>query len=180
MSMKAIRKRGALNSIVTQLIVSALSAACILATTANGSVTFTGTGPGNDFGETNNATAMFDLSISGTITSLVVTLSNTATYTPNDLPDILTGVFFTLAGNPTLTRISGALNAGSVVVENATNVVIVGNDIGGSWTYKTGLGGAPRGANQGISSAGFNLRATSSPALRSPATARSPTAAAVD
>jgi hypothetical protein len=70
-------------------------------------VTFSGSDVGNDSGETNKASATFDLSVLGTTTNLVVTLANTAVYTPNDDPDILTAVFFTLAGNPTLTRISG-------------------------------------------------------------------------
>ena len=127
------------------------------ATSTQASVTYTGSFLGNDSGETNSASAEFGLSISGSTTNLVVTLSNLATYQPNDLPDILTAVFFTLAGNPTLTKISGVLNAGSVGVENGTNLTIAGGVIGGSWTYKSGLSGAPGGATQGISSAGFGL-----------------------
>jgi hypothetical protein len=140
---------------------SALAAAALVFATApaKAAVTYSGSGlaNSNSAGETNTATATFDLSIAGTTTNFVVTLSNTAAYIPNDNPDILTGVFFTLAGNPTLTRISGVLNAGSVAMENGTNLTIAGVVVGGSWTYKAGLSTAPGGANQGISSAGFNI-----------------------
>jgi hypothetical protein len=129
----------------------------VLAPPAEAAITFSVSAPGNDSGETNAASVTFDLSISGPITNLIVTLSNDATYIPNDLPDILSGVFFTIAGNPTLTRLAGNLASGSGVVAAGTNVTIVGTDIGGSWTYKSGLSGAPGGANQGISSAGFGL-----------------------
>lgn len=142
-------------------LLSALALAALVFATApaKAAVTFSGSGlaNSNSAGETNTATATFDLSISGTTTNLVVTLSNTAVYTPNDDPDILTAVFFTLAGNPTLTKISGVLNAGSGAVENGTNLTVAGGVIGGSWCYLGGLTNAPRGANQGISSAGFNI-----------------------
>src|SRR6266851_6673091 len=87
-------------------------------TSANAAVTFNGTAAGNGAGQTNAATVTFALSISGTTTDLIVTLTNLGTYKPNDPPDILTGVFFTIPGDPTLTKISGVLAAGSVGVEN--------------------------------------------------------------
>jgi hypothetical protein len=129
----------------------------VLATPAGAAITFSASGPGNDSGETNAASVTFDLSISGPVTNLIVTLSNDATYTPNDVPDILGAVFFSITGNPTLTRISADLASGSSVVSAGTNVTIVGTDVGGSWTYKSGLSGAPGGASQGISAAGYGL-----------------------
>jgi hypothetical protein len=126
-------------------------------TPANAAVTFRGSAPGNDPGETNSATATFALSVSGTTTNLVITLANTAMYKPNDGPDILTSVFFTLAGDPMLTRVSGLLNAGCCVVESGTNLTIAGGVIGGSWAYAASLWGAPGSANEGISSAGCSL-----------------------
>ena len=135
----------------------AIALCCIAVPPANASVTFDGSFIANDSVNTNKASVDFNLTISGTITQLVVTLSNDATYTPDDQPDILTAVFFTLAGNPTLTRVSGLLAPGSGGVENGTNLTVAGGVIGGSWTYKSGLSGAPGGANQGISSAGFGL-----------------------
>ena len=35
---------------------------------------------------------------------LIITLSNTASFDPNDSADILTGIFFQMAGDPALTR----------------------------------------------------------------------------
>jgi hypothetical protein len=51
---------------------------------------YTGTAPGNDAGETNSASVISNLFVSGTTTNLIVTLTNTALYKPNDPPDILT------------------------------------------------------------------------------------------
>lgn len=140
-----------------KFIVALALAAFVFATTpAKAAVTFSGSAPGNNLpGETNSATVVFDLSVSGTTTDLVVTLSNTAGYNPNDSPDILTAVMFTIAGNPTLTRISGVLDSGSTAVESGTNLTIASGHIGGSWVYQNSLSGAPGGANEGISSAGL-------------------------
>src|SRR5258708_7356641 len=77
-----------------------ISALVFVATPAKSAVTFSGTGPGNNAGETNSASVTFSLSISGTATNLLVTLTNLATYKPNDPSDILTAVFFSLAGDP--------------------------------------------------------------------------------
>ncbi len=115
-----------------------------------------GPGPGNDVGETNSASVVFNLSVSGMTTNLIVTLTNTALYKPNDPPDILTAVFFSLAGDPTLTKVSALLNAGSVGVQDGSNLVVAGGVVGGSWTYAAGLSGTPGGANEGISAAGFS------------------------
>ncbi|MGA2603222.1 MAG: XDD4 family exosortase-dependent surface protein [Verrucomicrobiia bacterium] len=135
-----------------------LAAASIFAITpANAAVTFGGSAAGNDAGETNSATATFALSVSGTTTDLVITLTNTADYKPNDPPDMLTAVFFTLAGDPTLTKVSGLLGAGSGAVESGTNLTIAGGVIGGSWAYAAGLRGAPGGANEGISSTAYSF-----------------------
>jgi hypothetical protein len=120
-------------------------------------VTYSGTAAGNDAGETNKATVTFTLSISGTATDLVVTLTNLGTYKPNDPPDILTGVFFTIPGDPTLTKISGVLATNSVGVENGSNLTVPGGVVGGSWAYKAGLTGTPASANEGIAAAGFGL-----------------------
>ncbi|MGD1020273.1 MAG: XDD4 family exosortase-dependent surface protein [Verrucomicrobiia bacterium] len=126
-------------------------------TSANAAVTYGGSAPGNDPGETNSATATFALSASGTPMDLVITLTDTATYKPNDSSDILSSVFFTLAGDPTLTKVSGLLGAGSGVVDSGTNLTIAGGVIGGSWAYAAGLRGAPGGANEGISSTAYSL-----------------------
>jgi hypothetical protein len=137
---------------------AALAVALTFAMTpANAAVTFGGSAAGDDAGETNAATIVFALSVSGDTTDLVITLTDTATYKPNDGSDILTSAFFTLAGDPTLTKVSGVLSAGCRVVESGTTLTIRGGVIGGSWAYAAGLHGAPGGANEGISSAGYSL-----------------------
>jgi hypothetical protein len=137
---------------------AALAAALSFSMTpANATITFSGSAAGNDLGETNSAIAAFALSVSGGATDLVITLTDTALYKPNDAPDILTSVFFTLAGDPTLTKISGVLSAGCCAVESGTNLTVCSGVIGGSWAYAAGLRGAPGGANEGISSAGYSL-----------------------
>ncbi|HVM60357.1 MAG TPA: XDD4 family exosortase-dependent surface protein [Verrucomicrobiae bacterium] len=136
----------------------ALAAALIFTiTSANAAVTYNGRAPGDDPGETNSATATFALLVSGNTTDLVVTLTDTAAYKPNDSQDILTSVFFTLAGDPTLTKVSGLLGAGCCAVESGTNLTITSGIIGGSWAYAAGLRGAPDGANEGISATSCSL-----------------------
>jgi hypothetical protein len=134
-----------------------LAIMAFVATPARSAVMYTGSGPGNDAGETNSASVVFNLSVSGTTTDLVVTLTNTALYKPNDPSDILTAVFFSLTGDPTLTKVSALLNAGSVGVESGSNLTVAGGVVGGSWTYAAGLSGAPGSANEGISAAGFSV-----------------------
>ena len=128
----------------------------LIAAPAHAMVTFSSTGSGND--EILSASASFNLAVSGTTTQLVVTLTNTGAYNPNDPADILTTVFFSLPGDPTLTRVSAVLDTGSTLFfQGAVTNEPSGNVIGGEWAYKTGLTGAPGGADQGISSSGLNL-----------------------
>src|SRR5882724_5325386 len=134
-----------------------MAALAIVATPARAAVTYTGNSPGNDAGETNKASVTFSLSLSGTTTNLLVTLTNLGTYKPNDPQDILTSVFFSLTGDPALKKISALLNAGSVGVKNGSTLTVPGGVIGGSWAYAAGLNGAPGGADEGISAAGFGL-----------------------
>jgi hypothetical protein len=95
------------------------------------------------------ATALFEQSGA----NLVVTLSNVGAdvLVPTD---VLTGVFFDLAGSPTLTSASAVLAPGSTVQHGTSNP---GGVVGGEWGYGHGLSGAPRGATQGISSTGLGL-----------------------
>ena len=128
-------------------VVAMVSALGLVARPA-GAVPFTASGTGNN-GELLSASA--DFSVSGS--NLTVILTNTSTADVNDPPDILTAVFFTLAGNPTLTPVSALLSGGSVVFFGPNG----GGNVGGEWAYGNGLVGAPGGANKGISSAGFGL-----------------------
>ena len=138
----------------TVLLVTALA---FVAAPSRASITFVGSGLGNNPGETNHASATFSLVVSGTITNLEVTLKNTATYKPNDPADILTAVFFKIATDPSFLRGSALLDGGSHVVDIGTNAQPAGGIVGGEWAYSAGLTHAPRGANEGISASGFNL-----------------------
>ena len=87
-------------------------------------------------------------------TNLQVTLANTSTNDVLGPPDVLTAVFFTLAGDPTLNRVSAVIAAGSTVLFGGTDP---GGVVGGEWAYVNRLSGSPLGANEGISSSGLNL-----------------------
>lgn len=87
---------------------------------------------------------------------LAVQLTNTSTSDVLVPTDVLTGVFFTLAGSPALTRTSAVLPTGSVVVYDADGQP-AGGVVGGEWAYKAGLSGAPGGAQAGLSSSGLGL-----------------------
>lgn len=97
-----------------------------------------------------SASATFDTSG----TDLIVTLRNTSSADVTSPSQVLTAVFFTLAGDPTLTRTSAVLGGGSSVLFGGTDAVGV---VGGEWAYRNNLSGAPWGADEGISSAGFDL-----------------------
>ena len=87
-------------------------------------------------------------------TNLIVTLENTSL---NDVLvpiDVLTAVFFDIAGDPALTPVSAVLLGGSVVYFGGTDP---GGVVGGEWAYASGLSGAPGDASQGISSTGLGL-----------------------
>jgi PEP-CTERM motif len=95
--------------------------------------------------------ASADFTVSGS--ELVVTLSNGGA-PADDPPDVLTGVYFLIAGSPTLTKISGVLGAGSSVLNCASGCTDPGNVIGGEYGFESGLFG---GSYYGISSAGLGL-----------------------
>ena len=91
-------------------------------------------------------------------TDLIITLTNTSTEDVTVQNQILTAVFFDVAG-PQLTLNpaagSAVLNGGSSVLFGSTDP---GNVVGGEWQYLSGISGsAPFGANYGISSAGFGI-----------------------
>jgi hypothetical protein len=86
-------------------------------------------------------------------TALQVTLTNTSLADVMQPIDVLTAVFFTLAGHPTLTRTSALLAPGSSVLFG----VAPDDVVGGEWAYKNGLASAPLGATAGISSVGLGL-----------------------
>jgi hypothetical protein len=85
---------------------------------------------------------------------LQVTLINISPYDVEVPSEVLTALFFDIAGNPSLIPISALLRQGSMVWFGTTDP---GGVVGGEWAYASGLSGAPGGAWQGISSAGFGL-----------------------
>ncbi len=84
--------------------------------------------------------------------TLTVVLTNTSLSDVLNPSEVLTALFFTAAGNPTLTPVSALLSGGSTVFFGPNG----GGNVGGEWAYASGLL-APGGANQGISSSGFGL-----------------------
>jgi len=86
--------------------------------------------------------------------NLVVTLTNTSAADVLVPSEVLTAVFFDLAGVGALTPISAVLTGGSVVLYDAQPA---GGNVGGEWGYASGLAGAPLGATEGISSTGLGL-----------------------
>ncbi|MGD0059818.1 MAG: XDD4 family exosortase-dependent surface protein [Verrucomicrobiia bacterium] len=82
---------------------------------------------------------------------LFVTLSNTGTVVPKSPGDILTGVFFDIAGIQSLKPVSATVAPGSSVIGQRLPTGFDGN-VGGEWAYKGDLVGAPAGDTYGISS----------------------------
>src|SRR5580698_942964 len=121
----------------------------VVATTAHG-LTFTGGGPGDGPDETLSASATFVVSNF----YLVITLSNTAASDPDNSADILTGIFFTLNGDPSLVRDSALLGP-DTTMKNLPGENVAGMNVGEKWTYRNDLTGLPLGANEGISSTGL-------------------------
>ena len=109
--------------------------------------TFTATAPGDDPGETLNASATFSISD----LDLIVTLSNTGTFDPANADDILTGIFFTINGDPKLTPESAEVAHGSSVIGHRLPLGFAG-DVGSQWAYRNDLVRAPNGTDEGISS----------------------------
>lgn len=110
---------------------------------ASASVVFTGSSGSL------SASASFDI-VGG---QLQVVLSNTSLADILVPTDVLTAVFFNVAGNPTLTRVSGI--SGGTTYLGTTNVSGAGTVVGGEWAYLNGL--AQYSANSGISSVGLSI-----------------------
>jgi hypothetical protein len=94
--------------------------------------------------------ASVEFDISGS--NLLITLTNTAAADTLVPTDLLTAVFFTIAGDPSLTRTSAVLAGGSVVENGFSDP---GDVVGGEFAYLNGL--ATYGANQGISNSGLGI-----------------------
>ena len=130
------------------LLVLAVIVAAALTPTLAGAIPITFT----DSNGSLSASVTFDIEASG---HLVVTLTNTSTADALVPRDVLTGVFFSISGDPILTPYYATLGPGSTVLFAPAGGA--GPDVGGEWAYRGGLTGAPGGANQGISSTGLTL-----------------------
>ena len=126
--------------------VGAVIAVAVISSTVRG-VTFTSTSPGSVPGETLSASATFVVSD----LQLVVTLSNTGSFAPVNANDILTGVFFTIDGDPKLTPESAQVAPGDSVIGHRLPLGFSG-DVGSQWAYRNDLVNAPNGTDEGISS----------------------------
>ncbi|MCC6322154.1 MAG: hypothetical protein IT438_12045 [Phycisphaerales bacterium] len=97
------------------------------------------------------ASATFDTSG----TDLVITLTNTSSADAGVPSEMLTGIFFDIAGAAlSLSRSSVLLDAGSIVLNDPAPA---GGIVGGEFGYRGGLAGAPHGAAYGVSSSGLGL-----------------------
>ncbi len=86
---------------------------------------------------------------------LVITLTNTSLFNTAEPSQLLSAVFFDVAGSPSLIPVSGLLTPGSVVVFGTTPADSV---IGGEWAYSDSAGTlAPGGANYGVSATGLDI-----------------------
>lgn len=85
-------------------------------------------------------------------TDLQVILTNTSMADVMIPSDVLTSVFFNIAGNPLLGSTSAILTSGSTVFFDTQPV---GGVVGGEWGYLNGLN--QYGANSGISSSGYGV-----------------------
>ena len=107
-------------------------------------------------GSSGSLSASVTFSTSGA--NLLMTFTNTST---NDVlvpSDVLTAFFF----NSTGIALSLTPATGSVVLNTGSTVLFGGSDpggvVGGEWDYRSGIsGGAPAGANYGVSSVGLNI-----------------------
>jgi len=125
-----------------------------------GFITFTGTGTGSESGNTLSAEATFSSDGAGNLT---VTLTNTQ-YLSSLVPsDVLSAVFFNVAGNPTLTTGTATLAPGSTVINptylpDGTYPSGSGN-VGSEWSFafnSNGLQDVNKDQNYGISSTGLS------------------------
>src|SRR5581483_9503582 len=97
---------------------------------------------------THSASVSFDISGS----NLLVTLTNTAAADTLIPTDLLNAVFFTITGDPLLTRGSAVLAGGSTVENGVSDP---GGVVGGEYAYVNGIN--QYGGNQGLSSTGLGI-----------------------
>lgn len=90
--------------------------------------------------------------------NLTITLTNGSTNDPFTASGILTGVFFDIAGDPTLTKVSARLcDTCSVGGEYQPDP---GGGVGGEWAYKSNAAGLLWGLDYGVSAAALGVFGT--------------------
>jgi hypothetical protein len=117
-------------------------------------VAFTATGTNPSSGQPLGASAVFEQAGPGT--NLTILLTNTSLGDVTVPTDVLTAVFFSLAGNPVLTPVSAVLANGSTAFYDPDGQP-AGGVVGGEWAYKANLVVPPPGGTTGVSSIGANL-----------------------
>ena len=125
-----------------RILLAATLLSSVAASTASAVVTVSGANGSRA------ASAAFQVSGS----NLIVTLTNTSISDVLAPVDVLTAVFFDIAGNPALTRVSAAVAPGTVHFGSDN-----GGNVGSEWAYRTNLT-TPTGLfRYGISSSGLDL-----------------------
>ncbi len=87
---------------------------------------------------------------------LLVHLVNTSSADPSAPGDILSGVIFSIGGNPLLTKTSAILAAGSSVLHGPATPTGPGGSVAGEWAYTNALTGAFVGQSAIYSSGYFD------------------------
>lgn len=105
---------------------------------------FSGSGVDNDSGNALSASATFDI----TGNDLKITLQNTGAAATQPA-DVLTILYFSINGTPTLKPVSATLGTGSSLINSGTDP----GSLGGNWQYMNTSG--PGGATAGISTTGI-------------------------
>lgn len=90
--------------------------------------------------------------------TLTVLLDNTSSSDVTAQGQLLTAVFFNIAGNPLLTPVSANLNGSTVLFPNVNGATSpTAGNVGGEFAYEGGGATLTYGASQGIASAGFSI-----------------------
>jgi hypothetical protein len=116
-------------------------------------ITFSGSGTNTITGQAISASATFD--IVGALLQVTLTNMGADVMAPSD---VLTALFFNIAGNPKLTPYSATLASGSSVLFAPSGGA--GPNVGGEWAYTNTASSAPGGAKEGISSSGLGITYT--------------------
>jgi hypothetical protein len=108
-------------------------------------LTFTTAAPGDNTNKTLDASVTFTVKN----LQLIITLSNTADYDADDRNDVLTGLFFKLAGDLSLTPMSAVLGS-NTAIKDRPGASGPGMNVGEEWAYRDDLTGLTNGADEGL------------------------------